>query len=272
VKVALTGDGGDEAFAGYERYVAAKIASYYEKIPYLIREPILKILNLFPESASAKNILRRAKRVASAIQYPSKRRYARWITHFHNEQKETLYSPEMADEVRKIDSLRLTEELFDSAGTDDFLDASLFVDTMSSLSDGLMMKIDIASMANSLEVRSPFLDHKLFEFACSLPSEYKLKGMKTKYILKRTLSGILPKRIAKRGKMGFTVPFGVWFRGRMKDYADHILLSNRTTQRGYFRKDSIKDLLDEHTSGKINHSHRIFSLIMLELWHRVFMD
>ena len=271
VTVALNGDGGDEIFAGYERYLAYKLTSYYEKVPKFIRDGILNTLKAFPESSLRQDFIRKAKRFTEVMTEPKERRYIRWLSIFSNEMKERIYSEEMKERMRSIDSVEMVADSFKRSGTDDLLDTLLFVDTLNYLPEDLMVKVDIASMAHSLECRSPFLDHKLVEFAASIPSCLKLKGRKTKYILKKALAKILPEEILNRGKMGFGVPLSFWFRRELKDYTQEILLCKKA-DRGYFEQKEIKNLIEEHTSGRTNHSYRIFSLLMLELWHQTFVD
>jgi asparagine synthase (glutamine-hydrolysing) len=271
VTVALNGDGGDETFAGYERYLAYKLTSYYERVPRFIRDGIFASLKVFPESSSRQDFIRRAKRFTEVMAEPKERRYIRWLSIFSNDLKDRLYSDEIKERMRSIDSVEIVAESFKRSGTDDLLDTLLFVDTINYLPEDLMVKVDIASMAHCLECRSPFLDHKLVEFAASIPSGLKLKGRKTKHILKKALSKILPEPILNRGKMGFGVPLSFWFRGELRDYAQELLLCKKA-DRGYFKQNEIKNLLEEHISGRINHSYRIFSLIMLELWHQTFVD
>ncbi|MEW5766968.1 MAG: asparagine synthase (glutamine-hydrolyzing) [bacterium] len=273
VTVALTGDGGDEAFAGYERYLANRIAQTYEKIPSFIREKVIfSLISQLPESTSRKSFSQRIKRFTAAISEPPQRRYIRWVSIFNNQQKQELYSPEMKEKTAHLDSVNLLLDVYRQANTDNFLDATMFVDVMTYLPDDLLVKVDIASMANSLEARSPFLDHKLVEFAASLPPNLKLKGKTTKYILKNSLKKYLPRNILCRDKMGFGVPIGRWFRQELKDYAYEVLLDDRAKNRGYFDSNSVRRILDEHTSGRIDHRHRIWSLLNLELWHRMFID
>jgi asparagine synthase (glutamine-hydrolysing) len=140
------------------------------------------------------------------------------------------------------------------------------------LPDDLLVKVDVASMANSLEARSPFLDHEFMEFVAKIPAELKLKGRKTKYILKDTLKGILPDEVLFREKMGFGVPIDHWFRNELRDMAYDVILSEKAISRGYFKKESIKKILNEHTSGRWNWQNQIWNLLMLELWHRMFID
>jgi asparagine synthase (glutamine-hydrolysing) len=273
VTVALNGDGGDESFAGYERYLADKLANYYKFIPRFLREDIIrKIVDSLPYNPRRRSFLRRLKRFVRGVSEVPERRYVRWICYFDNEMKDDLYTPSFKEKVNDIDSVDLTVGWYKKADGKTFIDQTLFVDAMSYLPEDLLVKVDIASMANSLEARSPFLDHNVMEFAASLPSDLKLRGMETKYLLKHTLSEILPKEILQRRKMGFGVPLDVWFRNDLKEMAYDILLDKQCTERGYFKRETIQSLLDEHVSEQYDHSYRIWALLFLELWHKMFID
>ena len=273
VTVALNGDGGDESFAGYERYIADRLAGYYQLVPAVLREKIIrKVVELLPHSENRRNFFRRLKRFVRGISEEPERRYVRWICFFDNEMKDDLYCSEFKELVRGIDSVDLTVQWYAKADGKDFIDRTLFVDAMSYLPEDLLVKVDIASMANSLEARSPFLDHRLMEFAASLPGHLKLNGMVTKYLLKQSLKGILPEEVLKRKKMGFGVPLDRWFRGELKEMAFDTLLSPAALQRGYFQKKSVERLLNEHVTLRADHSYRIWALLFLELWHRMFID
>ena len=273
VTVALNGDGGDESFAGYERYLADKLADYYRRVPSFIREGILRrAVDKFPHSTNRRNFLRRLKRFVKGISEIPERRYVRWICFFDNEMKGDLYTPSFQDLNREIDSVDLTVKWYELSDAEKFLDRTLFVDVMSYLPEDLLVKVDIASMAHSLEARSPFLDHKVMEFAASLPVDLKLRGMQTKYLLKHTLSDIVPQEILQRKKMGFGVPLDVWFRNDLKEMAYDVLLDQKSIERGYFRKEYVLRMLDEHVAKQYDHSYRIWALLFLELWHRMFID
>ncbi len=271
VTVALSGDGGDESFAGYERYRAHKIASYYEKLPRFLREKIVtKALSHFPEPAKRKSLLRRLKHFSQAISLSPEERNIYWHSYFNKEEKNRLYSQEMKERVKNINSSDYLLEVYKKSDGKDFLDQTLFVDLMTYLPENILVKMDIATMAHSLEARSPFLDHKLMEFNATIPSNLKLKGLTSKYILKKALRGLLPVKILKRGKMGFGVPIGKWFRKELKDYLKEILLDKRSLSREYFKRKRIEELVAEHVSGRIDHGYRLWTLLNLELWHRVF--
>src|SRR5258707_40816 len=152
------------------------------------------------------------------------------------------------------------------------VDASLLTDTMTYLPNDLLVKMDIASMAVSLEARSPFLDHHLMEFAASLPEKLKLRRLTTKYLLKRVLKKLVPAENLNRSKMGFGVPIGHWFRGAMQPFLRETLLSDKARARGLFRPAKVRQLIDSHVSVKADHSHRLSTLLMLELWFERFID
>ncbi len=273
VTVALNGDGGDESFAGYERYVAEHLASYYEKIPLFLREKIVKrAVNLLPYREYRWSISRRLKRFINGVSDEPARRYVQWLSYFNNDMKKGLYTQAFAMEVASCDSVDITSDMYGRSDAENALEKILFTDVMLYLPYDLLAKVDIASMANSLEARSPFLDHKVMEFAASLPPELKLRGLQTKYILKEAFRSRLPEEIINRKKMGFGVPLNRWFRQELRTAAYEILLSKRTMERGYFNRGAVKQLLDEHVSFQADNSYRIWALLFLELWHRMFID
>ncbi|MEJ2745786.1 MAG: asparagine synthase-related protein, partial [bacterium] len=199
-------------------------------------------------------------------------RYLVYMVFFDDEERERLYLPEMRRLSRAYDARGFLRRLFDSCRSNDEIARLLFTDIHSYLPDDLLVKVDIAAMANSLEGRSPFLDHRLVEFAASLPTDWKLRGRKSKYILKDACSDLLPPRIQKRGKMGFGVPIGGWFRGELKEYLRDVLLDPVSLSRGYFDPERVRALVDAHQKGITDHAPRLWALLVLELWHRAFVD
>lgn len=273
VTVALNGDGGDEALAGYDRYRATRLAAYFEKIPrWLRRGVITSIIGRLPESTAKKDLFGRLKRFALALDTTPERRYARWVTLLANADKLGLYSPDFRARVSDIDSFSIIEQHYARADSPDFVERTQFVDVHTYLPDDLLVKVDIATMLNSLEGRSPFLDHKLAEFTARLPVRYKLRGRVSKYLLKRALPHHLPPTILWRDKQGFGVPVGRWFRQELRQTAYDILLDRRTLERDIFEYTALRQLLDDHITGGINHGQRIWELIALELWFRTYID
>ena len=269
VTVALNGDGGDECFGGYERFMAARFAEYLKIVPgNLLRS----IADRLPESLGLKDFRTRLKRFLLMASRPYRERHYNWVNVFRDGEKENLFSEEFKREIGNRSSFYYLNNAFDECKSKDVVDLVMSTDIKTNLLDDLLVKMDIATMANSLEGRSPFLDHKVMEFAASIPSNMKIKGTRLKYILKKALKNKLPDEILGRGKMGFGVPLDSWFRGELKDYSHEMLLSDKCIKRGYFKREALKSILDRHSSGKVNNGARIWSLLFLELWHRMFVD
>ena len=273
VTVALNGDGGDECFAGYERYAAMNLAQRYTKLlPAAVRNGVVAPLaNALPEF-KMRGALGKGKRFLKAASLSPIQRYLRWISAFDENAKLALYSEDFRDRTKDFSTVGIIQPWFAKANGAGIVDASLLTDTMTYLPNDLLVKMDIASMTVSLEARSPFLDHHLMEFAASLPENLKLRGMTTKYLLKRILKDLVPAENLSRGKMGFGVPIGHWFRGTMQPFLRETLLSEKALGRNLFQKDKVRQIVDQHVEGRIDHSHRLWSLLMLELWFQRFID
>ena len=273
VKVVLTGDAGDENFAGYPRYLRGRWVASFSRIPPQLRRGLLS--NLF-RIASAfgwkKRILNRLADFMESLSTDQARNYCEQIKVFNGVEKENVYTDDFRQKVANTDPLDFLLQKFDESHTEDFLERLLYVDINSYLPEDLLVKMDIATMANSLEARVPFLDHKFMELVAGIPSHLKLHGFKTKFILKKAFKDFLPKSIFQRKKMGFGVPLSRWFRKELKGYAYEVLLDRRTLNRGYFRREGIQRLLDEHVTSHYDHSARIWALLCLETWFRIFMD
>ncbi len=288
VTVALNGDGGDECFAGYERYAGNEIAERYHKIPVGLRRGVIEPLSRWlPHSVNRRSRLRQARRFLEVASQPMEERYLRWVTTVTPEQKEGLYAPDFKGklgnwEIRKLGNGKgnfpisqypnFLTSLFAQTNGLSPLDKTLFVDVNSYLPYDLLVKMDIATMANSLEARSPFLDHHVMEFAARLPAHYKLRGTTLKYLLKKALSPLLPADNLHRRKQGFGVPVGDWFRGGLKGLLHDTVLSQRALQRGYFSGDALRRLVDDHVQRREDYTYQLWALMMLELWHREFVD
>jgi asparagine synthase (glutamine-hydrolysing) len=274
VTVALNGDGGDESFAGYERYAAMQAAELYNKVPRALRKLFIEApVNLLPTSEIRKTRARDLKRFLKAASLPRKERYFRWMTTFTGDAKTELYTKDFAAEAALGgDAADLLYGWFAKANGSGLLDATLLTDQMTYLPNDLLVKVDIASMANSLEVRSPFLDHKLIEFAASLPENLKMRRFETKYLLKKVAARLVPKEVVYRRKMGFGVPIGRWFRNEMKDFVREVLLSERSLSRGIVKPEVVGRYVNEHLNGERDHAFQVWTLLMLELWFQKFID
>jgi asparagine synthase (glutamine-hydrolysing) len=203
---------------------------------------------------------------------PPVERYFRWISAFDEAGKQNLYSDGFRHETANFRAASILEPWFAKANGAGIIDAVLLTDTMTYLPNDLLVKMDIASMAVSLEARSPFLDHHLMEFAASLPENLKLRRLTTKYLLKRMLKKLVPAKNLNRSKMGFGVPINHWFRGAMQPFLRETLLSEKALSRGLFRPETVRRLIDHHVAAKADHSQRLWSLLMLELWFERFID
>jgi asparagine synthase (glutamine-hydrolysing) len=271
VTVALNGDGGDESFAGYERYRANVLAQRYDRVPGIFRRPAGHVAAMMPGSAVSGSLFARGRRFLDALGETPERRYVRWMSHFNQSMKMELCQPDFL-EACGPDAAHVLVDAYADSDALDFVDATLDVDTRNYLPDDLLVKVDIATMAHGLEGRSPLLDYRLMEFAASLPSALKLKGGVKKYILKMAAAPYLPREIIDRPKMGFGVPLESWFRTDLKELAFDTLLSTRMRDRGYFRQAFVRRLLEEHVRGTRSWHYQLWNLLMLELWHRVFID
>jgi asparagine synthase (glutamine-hydrolysing) len=270
VKVLLSGEGGDEAFAGY---------SNYRNIAWLERlKSVFPPLNATTgRGLSAANSWLHSPRIAKYaplmdVQFPDYY-YSRTSNPFRYSGNGLgeLYTSHFAGSIEKECTIEPVRRLFANVKGRSVLDQMLYIDTKTWLPDDLLIKADKMTMANSVELRVPLLDHKVLEFAAALPSHYKVKGFTTKRILKETLSKRVPRTILERKKAGFPVPYGSWLRNEFKDVTRSILTDRKTIQRGYFEKSAIEKLLDGNQNVE-TYSKEVFSLVTLELWHRAFLN
>jgi asparagine synthase (glutamine-hydrolysing) len=271
VTVALSGDGGDEAFLGYDRYAGAAVAQWLDLVPSPVRRLVAGLARRLP-GGSAKSVTTRARRFASGLALDPVRRYGGWLGVALDEHKQQLYTPEFARAWRHVDSFALLEQCWRDSDATAPVEKLVHADVAMYLQGDLLVKMDVASMANSLEVRSPFLDHHVVEFAARLPVSLKLRGITAKYLLKQVMRSHLPASVLSRRKMGFGVPIDHWLRHDLREMSHDLLLSKTALTRGYFNPKTVRRYLDEHARGRVAHHSRIWALLMLELWHRTFID
>jgi asparagine synthase (glutamine-hydrolysing) len=271
VTVALNGDGGDESFAGYERYMAMQVAELYRKVPFrkMLFEPFV---NALPSSEKKKTRIRDAQRFLISANMDRPMRYFHWMSSIKQKSKQAMYTDSFKQMVAENRAEHFLSDWYEKANGTGVIDSTLLTDQMTYLPNDLLVKVDIASMANSLEARSPFLDHKLIEFAASLPENLKVNRYRPKYLLKKVAARLVPPEVIYRQKMGFGVPIGRWFRGDLKDMVYSTLLSEKAAGRGIFKPESVKRMLDRHVSFEEDSTHQIWSLLMLELWFQRFID
>jgi asparagine synthase (glutamine-hydrolysing) len=270
VTVALNGDGGDENLAGYTRYLATRLAERYASLVRPVHRPLAALLGAVP--AAGGGTVTRARRFVEALGETPARRYTRWVSHFDPVLKRELTTEDFRRAAGDRDSVEHLAAAFRRAEGSDLVDATLQVDRETYLPDDLLVKVDIATMAHGLESRSPFLDHELMEFCATLPSDLKLRGLTTKYLLKRAVRDLLPAAVVDRPKQGFGVPIDRWLREELRTVVHDVLLDSRTRQRGYFHEPVVRRLLSEHQRGVRGWHYQLWNLLMLELWHRTFVD
>ena len=270
VKVLLSGEGGDEAFAGYQNY---RNMLWLERMKAM-GQPWKSIgQRILGECASVPS-LRRFEKYSFMIDKPLEDYYYSRTAgpfSFFNRSKPDLYSKKFGQRLKDGSSTKYVRDLFAHMAGEPTLNKMLYVDTKTWLPDDLLIKADKITMANSLELRVPLLDHKVLEFAARLPVSYKVKGFNTKHILKKALDGRIPREIVNRKKTGFPVPVESWFKNELRDFACGVLTDRRTLERGYFDKDFLQALIDDRAQFA-SHVPEIFSLVTLELWHRSFID
>ncbi|MFF5262487.1 asparagine synthase (glutamine-hydrolyzing) [Actinomadura viridis] len=270
VTVVLNGDGGDECFGGYRRYVAM-MRTGRVAVPAALRPSLGRFGTLLTARSSSRTHLRRAGRVLELLGQPAPRRYARLMSYFTPEQKFELYTDALRERLAGIDSYRLMDDAFAASRAGSDIGRIMDVDVNTYLPGDLLVKMDIATMANSLEARSPFLDHHLMEWAAGLPAGMKIRSGTTKYLLKKAVAEWLPPELIARPKMGFGVPLAAWLRTELYELSWDVLTDRTATSRGLFRPEVVRGLLRQHRAGS-DHSARIWALIQFELWHRTFAD
>jgi len=272
VTVALNGDGGDEAFAGYPRYWLDPLADRYLKLPGFITKGLAPaFVNLLPDRADAPvggSLVNGLKRLPQLADIAPQASLLRWSSYFSPAQKATLWQPQW---MRGL-NLRQTEQdmaaVYQQAPADTQLDRTLYTDSKTYLPGDLLVKADRMTMAHSLEGRSPFLDHKLAEWAARLPGDYKVRGRQGKYLLRKAFAHLLPEDITARGKQGFGIPVGAWLRGPLAAWTRETLLAPDGVLAAWFQREALVQLLAEHDAGRRDHGKRLWALLCLALWAR----
>jgi len=272
VTVALTGDGGDELFAGYDRFYAAGLASRLGFIPKPLWRAADRALSALPEGTSYYNLLKRGRRFVRAASQPPALAYFDLVRVFSADLTKQLVSAAYMPPTHGVRGIAdPAADYFTRYARNGDLDGLMYANMVTYLPDDLLIKTDRSSMAVSLETRAPFLDHALVELAAQIPSNLKLNGRTTKYILKQAARGLLPDAIIDRPKHGFGVPMGAWLR-RDASIVRDTLLSRQARERGLLNMAVVQTLIDEHVSGRRDHGGRLWALLTLEWWHRLFID
>ena len=267
VTVVLTGDGGDELFAGYSRYVVERKRNGFAQLPRMLREGVMRpVSRHMPHRAWGRNYLHN-------VSLDPISRYLDSVSVFTSLNRKSLYTDELQ---RRLAGLNYAEQLFHATAaklsTNEPLDQLLYLDSKTYLPGDILTKVDRMSMAVSLEARAPLLDHKLIDFVTTVPASLKLKGLETKHLLKRAVADLVPAEILHRPKQGFGVPIQEWINQQLRERIRDTLNDARTRQRGYIDSRYLDILLTEHERGRRDHSMGLWALLMFELWHRQFVD
>lgn len=270
MKVVLTGDGGDEVFGGYVTYQADQLLRVFNKLPIFVREKIIaKLVNRLPASHDKMTFEFKAKRfIRGALNDPLQAHFL-WKAIFTNDQiAEVLGGKSQSLQP----TARLWQEVFDSIESSDIINKLMLTDLQTSLPDDMLTKVDRMSMANSLEVRVPLLDHKVVEFMANLPSHYKIRRLTLKWLLKNTLKGLLPQSIINRWKAGFHVPVASWLKHELKDMLTDYLSPSTLKNEGIFNPRFVQTLIKDHMNKKADYSRELWGLLMFSIWKQKFVN
>ena len=269
VTVVINGDGGDEDFAGYQRYWLDPYANQYLRAPqFLTRQLVPSIAGLLPDHSDrpvGQSLVNGLKRLHQLPEIDARASILRWGSFFSPHQRSRLWKSEFSFKPDNAQSL--LAQKFDSADGS-YLDKTLYTDLHTYLPGDLLVKADRMAMAASIEPRSPFLDHKLVEWSARVPDQLKVRGRSGKYLLKKAFAGYLPENVLKHRKQGFGIPVGAWFRGPLHDWAKELLESNGSPLDSWFDRKVVSTLLEEHRTGRVDHGKRIYALTMLALWRK----
>jgi asparagine synthase (glutamine-hydrolysing) len=266
VTVALNGDGGDESFAGYQRYTSNLLAARLERLPTPLRRAVASASGRLGDGRDPRAWSSRVQRFASRLPGGRHERYLSQVSVFDREERLSLYAPELARDVEGAEAERFLLDPWAEASGAALLDQLLEIDATVYLPGDLLAKIDIATMAFSLEARSPLLDHELMELAAALPPEQKAKGAERKVALRRALRGWVPDEILDGTKQGFELPVASWLRTDLAPYAREVLLDRECAERGWTQPGAVERLIDQHVSGAADHGRKLWALLTLELW------
>jgi len=275
VKVALSGDGADESFAGYDRYAGQRVVDFYCLLPAWFRGSVMKpLINAVPETFAYKSLAQKAQWVHAMSLFSSGERYAESMSflRFTPQAKERLFTEAAKARIEDNASVDKILTHFNATNSDELVDRMLHTDLMTRVPDHNLVIGDRMSMAHSLEVRAPFVDYQVVEFAARLPANLKLKNGRLKYILRQVAARYIPREVVKKPKQGFGFPLGAWMRTDLAGVLKHLLGNSRFAELGIFRQDQINSIMAEHIDGKADHSYRLWILLNLEILQRLYFE
>jgi asparagine synthase (glutamine-hydrolysing) len=273
VKVVLSGDGGDELFAGYDTYVAQSLDDSYGRLPSLIRHKVMPwTMGLVPPQPAKKGLVNKAKRFVEGAALAPSLGHARWMIFLGANERTAIYQPWLQAELNGYSSGSLLEAYFEEAAPFESLARQQYVDVKTYLPDNILTKVDRMSMAASIEARVPLLDHRIVEFALNLPPHLKLYRGKTKIILRQAMADVLPPATLSKPKQGFSIPLKHWLRGPLRPMMMDLLSEDAVRRRGFFEPKTLARWISEHQDARANHSHRLWALMVFELWQRKVLE
>ncbi len=272
VTVALGGDGGDEIFAGYPMYFAHKVANFYNSVPGFLRNGLIEpIVNNLPVSNKNLSFDYKAKRFVAASKYDLVTRHHSWFGSFSIDEQQKLLSEDVLSQTSN-DIYKNAKDLLEICDAANEIEQMQFLDINFYMAEDILTKVDRASMSVSLEVRAPFLDPRVAQFAANIPLEYKLKGNKGKYILKKAVEPLLPKNILHRPKKGFGIPIAEWLKGRLNPLMHSMLDAKRLNEQGLFNAEFVQKLMKEHETNVASHHKQLWTLLVFQLWFDNFLS
>ena len=269
ITVCLSGEGGDEVFAGYDRFKASRFNRMFNAIPRPLRVGLIgRIARSLPDQSKKKGAFNVIKRFIEGSELPAEGHHLRWQYFMNESLAGNLFNASFKSRIA-MDPFRFIREYMSRCDAKDDVNKELYLDTRFMMTDSVLMKVDKMSMASSLEVRVPLLDHKFVEFNASLPGEWKLKGFETKHLFRKALEGLLPEKIIYRGKQGYSLPVKNLLRDELKGYMVD-LLNNCPLIKANMNLPYVNQLIDEHCAQKHNHNHVLWGLMNTAIWHRRF--
>jgi asparagine synthase (glutamine-hydrolysing) len=276
VKVVLGGDGGDELFVGYDRYVGNALVDCYCYIPERIRKHVMRtVIKLIPDSYTYNSVAQKIRWINEMSLRSGGERYAESMSflRFTHEMKEKLFTTRLQKQLKEdFGSSPKILEHFDAGNATEIVEKMLYTDMMTRLPEHLLRIVDHMTMAHGLEDRSPLLDREVVEFAASIPRELKVRGRRLKYLFKKVAKDFLPPELLSRRKQGFAFPLGYWMQGGLAKLLETLFRKSRLSDEGYFHQSYMMELLEQHRKGAADHNYRLWILLNLELWWRTYID
>ncbi len=273
VTVVLSGDGGDEVLAGYDTYLADRMARRYGRVPAWLRHALIEpAIHALPPTEKKKGAINKARRFIEGLRLPADLQHVRWMIFLQQAEKAALFTPDLMASLAPYDPYDFIREKFSAASAATPLDQQEYVDIHTYLCDDILVKVDRMSMLVSLEARTPFLDYRFVEFCATLPPHLRLAGRQTKYLLKKAMQNLLPDLILRRGKEGFSIPIKQWMKQELRPLMEEYLSVDRLRRGGEFQPATVQRLMQEHLTGKENHSHRLWALMSYQMWRERWLE